>query len=323
MTCGPCRNLTGTFFKVRADQFNKKGRFGVSLLGPSPSSSTTATEGQQRLLAGEREPDRHPSEIEMTSSLPPLWVDLVEEAQEEIGRLKDKLGQLERVQKKRLLKVFGDDANCAEVDVHVRAIQDMFRRCETLIQQIETRGLPLGDVSEDTATSKIRKNAQRAVASQLQALTQQFKRQQRSFAEQMERLSGKSATSIFAKSSNPDAFFDDDAVFSRAQLQEVESWDQEAEQRNEEISKIAKSVTELSQIFKEVAVLVIDQGTLLDRIDYNVEQVVERTETARTELVQADQRSKNTRVTKVIFGLLIAIGICILLLIIKTTSKSR
>lgn len=46
--------------------------------------------------------------------------------------------------------------------------------------------------------------------------------------------------------------------------------------RDVEIQQIAKSIEELSQIFKELAVLVIDQGTILDRIDFNMEQVVGR-----------------------------------------------
>lgn len=48
-----------------------------------------------------------------------------------------------------------------------------------------------------------------------------------------------------------------------------------AAERDEEITRIAKSIEELSQIFKELAVLVIDQGTILDRIDFNMEQVLE------------------------------------------------
>lgn len=46
------------------------------------------------------------------------------------------------------------------------------------------------------------------------------------------------------------------------------------EPRDQEIQHIARSIEELSQIFKELAVLVIDQGTVLDRIDFNMEQVV-------------------------------------------------
>ena len=37
--------------------------------------------------------------------------------------------------------------------------------------------------------------------------------------------------------------------------------------------RAAQSIEELSEIFKELAVLVIDQGTILDRIDFNMEQV--------------------------------------------------
>lgn len=43
--------------------------------------------------------------------------------------------------------------------------------------------------------------------------------------------------------------------------------------RDEEIQRIAKSVAMLATVFKEVADMVIDQGTLIDRIDYNMEQV--------------------------------------------------
>jgi syntaxin 16 len=51
--------------------------------------------------------------------------------------------------------------------------------------------------------------------------------------------------------------------------------------RDVEIQQIAKSIEELSQIFKELAVLVIDQGTILDRIDFNMEQVVGRSPSSR------------------------------------------
>ena len=45
------------------------------------------------------------------------------------------------------------------------------------------------------------------------------------------------------------------------------------DQRTNEISAIAQSITDLAELFKDLSSLVIDQGTLLDRIDYNVEQL--------------------------------------------------
>ena len=44
-------------------------------------------------------------------------------------------------------------------------------------------------------------------------------------------------------------------------------------QREQEIIQIAQSITDLSDVFKDLSSLVIDQGTLLDRVDWNVEQM--------------------------------------------------
>lgn len=44
------------------------------------------------------------------------------------------------------------------------------------------------------------------------------------------------------------------------------------EERNEEIRKIVQSIYELSDIYKELGELVLVQGSLLDRIDANIEQ---------------------------------------------------
>ena len=64
--------------------------------------------------------------------------------------------------------------------------------------------------------------------------------------------------------------------FTQQQLQVVDDLEAVAEERNAEITRIAQSIEELAQIFKELAVLVIDQGTILDRIDYNMEQVTKQ-----------------------------------------------
>lgn len=45
------------------------------------------------------------------------------------------------------------------------------------------------------------------------------------------------------------------------------------EERSEEIKKIQMSVKQLSTVFRKVAAMVLDQDTIVDRIDYNIDKV--------------------------------------------------
>jgi syntaxin 16 len=54
--------------------------------------------------------------------------------------------------------------------------------------------------------------------------------------------------------------------------------------RDRELSEIAKSITSLAELFKDLSVLVIDQGTLLDSVEYNIEQTAVQVQEAVTEL---------------------------------------
>jgi len=82
-----------------------------------------------------------------------------------------------------------------------------------------------------------------------------------------------------------------DKSFSQSTLQQTSmkkhfhSNDTAIEQREREINDIAKGIIELADIFKNLQAMVIDQGTMLDRIDYNVEKMAVDVQGAQKELV--------------------------------------
>jgi len=106
--------------------------------------------------------------------------------------------------------------------------------------------------------------------------------------------------------------------FTDGQMHELEAMEVNAGQRSTEITQIASSVNDLHTIFKELAVLVIDQGSILDRIDYNIEQVVHQSVEANKQLKKAEDSQKSNRAMKCIFALVLINLILIVILIIKT-----
>ena len=97
---------------------------------------------------------------------------------------------------------------------------------------------------------------------------------------------------------------------------------QTVNQRQQEIEHIAKSIEELAAIFKELAVLVIDQGTILDRIDFNMEAAVEHVTAGNEELHKAEETQKNSIGLKCIICLVVLIIIMIIVLVVKHQKTS-
>ena len=66
--------------------------------------------------------------------------------------------------------------------------------------------------------------------------------------------------------------------------QELVAPDLDLRARDRELTEIAKSIAQLAELFKDLSVLVIDQGTLLDSVEYNIEQTAVQMSEAVKEL---------------------------------------
>lgn len=59
------------------------------------------------------------------------------------------------------------------------------------------------------------------------------------------------------------------------------------EHRTNELHQVAQSVSELATLFRDLGALVIDQGSVLDRVDFNIDTARQEIEGAVSELGQA------------------------------------
>jgi syntaxin 16 len=121
--------------------------------------------------------------------------------------------------------------------------------------------------------------------------------------------------------SDADKSYSQSAILQTSQKQ-LTSNDAAIMQREREITEIAHGIIELADIFKELQTMIIDQGTLLDRIDYNVEKAFVDIKAADKELTVATGYQKKSVKRKIILLLLLLIVGMIILLSVKPKRRS-
>lgn len=88
-------------------------------------------------------------------------------------------------------------------------------------------------------------------------------------------------------------------------------------EREREIQQVLGSVNDLAQIMKDLSALVIDQGTIVDRIDYNIQNVSTSVEEGYKQLQKAERTQREGAMVKCATILLILCIIMIVLLVLK------
>ncbi|PKY02712.1 t-SNARE [Aspergillus campestris IBT 28561] len=317
----------------------KKVPFGQS---SSFSDSTSHPEESRRLISetGGFEDDGD-AIIEM-DLLPPRWVDVQDEVSELLADIAQKASHLDKLHQKHLLPGFGDeDARKHEESAIEQFTQDIttaFHECQRAVQRIETmvrEAKQHGGVSSGEET--MARNLQISLASRVQDSSARFRKKQSTYLKKLRGLEGLGIPSIDRVPTpvhqnpytDPSLMESDaDKSFSQTTLMQTSQRltgqnDEAIVQRERAINDIAKGIIELSDIFRELQSIVIDQGTMLDRIDYNVERMGTEVKAADKELKTATNYQRRTVKRKVLLLLtLLVVGMFILLLVKPRGSDS-
>ena len=87
--------------------------------------------------------------------------------------------------------------------------------------------------------------------------------------------------------------------------------------RDTQLNNLLDNVNDLAQLFKDMQNLVMEQGTILDRIDYNIDIASTNVIRGKNSIVKANEYHKNNCFRNVMIVLLVMIFIEALLLIFK------
>ncbi|CAL9197573.1 syntaxin-43-like [Musa acuminata AAA Group] len=324
------RNRTPIYRKYRDALRNVRVPSPSSHSGPSTSSSYSGSGGGpviELVNASLLRPDRSYAPLSTEDpggsstgaavvGLPPAWVDVSEEIAADMQRARTKMSELVKAHAKALMPSFGDDKEDQHaIKLLTYEITDVLKRSEKRLQKLSS-SVP----SED---SNVRKNVQRSLATDLQNLSMEFRKKQSSYLKRLQQQQeGQDGVDLEMNHNGIRHEIEEDDFrdvgFNDIQMSALKRSEVFTREREREIVQVVESVNELAQIMKDLSVLVIDQGTIVDRIDYNVQNVASSVEEGYKQLEKAERTQRKGGMVMCATVLVILIFIMLVLLILKT-----
>ena len=217
---------------------------------------------------------------------------------------------LQSEQQKRLVIKFDDEdkklnKNIAKI---VHEITQQLSICEKKIKELVKQNI-------DNDTDNIIKiNMQHTIIQKITDFTKKFKINQELYKKKYKELVGEDDPTYeinesLRKDNNDSNNFENFLM--------TDNINQNLQNRDNELNQLLNSVNDLAQIFKDMQSLVMEQGSILDRIDYNIDIAATNVTTGKKSLVKANEYHKNNCFRNVIIVLIVCIFIEALLLIFK------
>ncbi|KAJ4294153.1 t-SNARE affecting a late Golgi compartment protein 2 [Kalmusia sp. IMI 367209] len=329
------RDRTNLFISYRQSYSHhppKKTRYG------GPVANGFGDEERQGLIAGFE--DDGDAVIEM-DLLPPRWLDIQDEVTEHLADIAKETRKLDHLHQKHVLPGFDDEEvkkrEEREIEQLTQGITRSFQKCQQAIKRIDNmvrESKQQGNISN--GEEMMAKNLKISLASRVGEVSALFRKKQAAYLKKLRDIGGfgspfRSATPVQNPYNDP-ALQESDADRSFSQSTLLQTKQQRLRhdpnealiaQREREIEDIAQGIIELANIFQELQTMVIDQGSMLDRIDYNVERMNTDVKEAHKELTVASGYQRRSVKRKVMLLLAILIAGVFILLSLKLSRKGN
>ena len=181
------------------------------------------------------------------------------------------------------------------------------KNCEIILKEIINDNIYENDINNE----QIKKNIKQNILAKLSEFTKKFKMNQEIYSNKFnDFVIDDDLANISMRNKDSDLKGSSDFLSTQENNEQLR-------RRDNELNILLESVNELAELFKEMQNLVMQQGTILDRIDYNIDIASININKGKKNIIKADKHMKNNCFRNVIIVLLICIFIEAVLLIIK------
>ena len=225
---------------------------------------------------------------------------------------------MQNEQQKRLVVNFNDDEinkinkNITKIII---TISSQLRAVDKLIKTFAQKNIDMNN--NNSILHNIKLNMKQCLFNKLSEFTKKFKLNQEINKQKYKELIGeedptfqlKNSTTIDTNNNDTNNTVDNFLMTTDNNLNLIK--------RNNDLDNLLISVNELADIYKDMQTLVMEQGSILDRIDYNIEIASTNVSSGKKNIEKADKYQKNNCFRNVIIILIVIIFIEGLLLIFK------
>ena len=198
-----------------------------------------------------------------------------------------------------------------EIDKLIIKMMKKIKFCEALTKMIKDK-----KNEQNTILDKVKNNIKIFLTTKIQNFSNEFRQNQQQYLKYLKDM-GIITYSNTDKDNSPEPLNEEDDEQKNFLYTKDDDMNIQIKKREEDIDILVKSINELSGIFKDLQNIVQEQGTILDRIDYNINISYENSQQGLKYIKKAEQHNNESCFRNAILLLFIIIFVETILIIWK------